>query len=307
MAILNIVLPVFVLIILGWVAKRTFLSDPQATRGLRELVFRLLMPSMLFTAITQAPRIEVVGVTLIYFAACLIVFTIALVIARIIKLSLSRAAMLGLNSTYGNTVMMGIPIVVAAYGAEALPPLLTIIALHSAVLLTFAGVLIEIDAGRSGKSQSVLSLFRTIGEGIIKNPVILSIFLAFFWRAGELPVPIPIRDTLRFLGTAATPLALISLGASLPPFSFRSFTMETLAGSLLKLFALPAAVWGFGTLAGMPKASLAVAILTAGMPTGANAFLLAHRSEGLAESSAPTVIVTMLMSLVTIYALLAVL
>ena len=96
--------------------------------------------------------------------------------------------MLGLNSSYGNTVLMGIPIIVAALGEDALPPLLAIIALHSAILLPLAGVLVEMDVVGSGRRRPLAILAATLAR-TLRNPVIMSILVASLWRFSRLPVP----------------------------------------------------------------------------------------------------------------------
>jgi hypothetical protein len=154
MKLLTLILPVFALIAIGWSARRLRLLKPSALRGLRDLVFFLAMPALLFSAIEKAPPFDLVSVTSVYFAAILSIFAFAFAVARLMRAPLAKAAMLGLNSSYGNTVLMGIPIIVAALGGDALPPLLAIIALHSAILLPLAGVLVEMDVVGSQRRRA---------------------------------------------------------------------------------------------------------------------------------------------------------
>ncbi len=72
----------------------------------------------------------------------------------------------------------------------------------------------------------------------------------------------------------------------------------------LKLAGLPALVWGFARLADLPSELLVVAVVTAGLPTGSNAFLLARNDSHLQQSSAAAVVVTTIRSVATIYLLL---
>ena len=201
--------------------------------------------------------------------------------------------MLGLNSSYGNTVLMGIPIIVAALGEDALPPLLAIIALHSAILLPLAGVLVEMDVIGSQRRRPLAILATTLAR-TLRNPIIMSILVASLWRVSRLPVPEPLSELLRLLGSAATPLALICLGGALPSLGALAPDAGAIIGTVLKLAGLPALVWTIGRYAHLPDLPLKVAILVGGMPTGANAFLLAHRDESLSEVSAAIVMATTL-------------
>jgi predicted permease len=297
MTLITTVLPIFGTILLGWLARQTKFAELSTFRGLMDVVFYLLMPALLFNAVARGPALEVLGVATVYFSACLFVFAIAVIGGRLYGLSLAGAGMLGLNASYGNTVMVGIPIAVAALGTAALPPLLAIIAVHSAILLPLAGIFVE--AG-SLEKRKVFALLVSTLVGMLKNPVIMSILVAFVWRSFEVPVPELLAAWLKMQGAAAVPLALLCLGGTLPPLNARAVRFETVVGVTLKLVALPVVVWLIGRSAGLPPATLTVATLTAAMPTGANAFLFARRSEDLLEISAATVLLSTALSIGTL-------
>jgi predicted permease len=299
MKLLTVILPVFALVAIGWAARRLRLLEPSALHGLRDLVFFLAMPALLFSAIEKAPPFDLVSVTSVYFAAALSIFAFAFAVARLLRLPLAMAAMLGLDSSYGNTVLMGIPIIVAALGQDALPPLLAIIALHSAILLPLAGVLVEMGAVRSQRRRPLAILATTLAR-TLRNPIIMSILVASLWRVSRMPVPAPLDELLRLLGSAATPLALICLGGVLPALDALAPDAGAIIGTVLKLAALPGLVWAIGRYACLPDLPLKVAILVGGMPTGANAFLLARRDESLAQASAATVLATTLLSAISL-------
>jgi predicted permease len=299
MKLATVILPVFALIAIGWSARRLRLVEPSALRGLRDLVFFLAMPALLFSAIETAPPIDFVNVTSVYFAAALCVFAFAFGVGHLLRLPLARAAMLALNSSYGNTVLMGVPIIVAALGKDALAPLLAIVALHSAILLPLAGVLVEMDVVGSQRRRPLVILAATLAR-TLRNPIIMSILIASLWRVSGVPVPDPLSELLRLLGAAATPLALICLGAALPSLDALAPDAAAIIGAVLKLAALPALVWAIGRYAHMPDLPLKVAVLVGAMPTGANAFLLTHRNESLAEASTAIVLTTTLLSAISL-------
>ena len=91
---------------------------------------------------------------------------------------------------------------------------------------------------------------------------------------------------------AARPFALITFGASRPPSQAHAIRIEPTVGTLFKPLLLPGIAFCMGRLAGVVDLALAVAGITAAMPTGANAILLAHRDERLVETPIATVLVT---------------
>jgi predicted permease len=301
MALLTVILPVFALILVGVVARRGGMVDAAGFRGVTDLVFFVAMPALIFGAILRGQATGLLGVAAVYFAGCLLVYALALLAARLLRLPLAHGAMLGLNASYGNTVMMGIPIATAALGAAALPPLMAIIALHSAILLPLTSLLIE--AGGAAR-QRPLALLRKAVAGVVRNPVIMAMPAAFAWRGLGLPVPEAMAETLRLLGAASVPLALICLGGALPAPRRDAIGAEAGIGTLLKLAVQPAVIWAIGSWAGLAPLHLAVAVLTGGMPTGANAFLLARHAGDLMAISATTVVIGMVLSLASLPLLL---
>lgn len=298
-----IVAPIFALILLGAAARYGRFVDLPGLRGLNDLTFYLLIPALLFGAVVEAPDLRVVDVGLLYFGACVMVFGVGVVLARrVLGAGLAQASVLGLNCCYGNTVMLGVPMISAAFGPDGVAILLPVIALHSVLLLPLASMLIEAD-GQATRNP-LRMLWRT-GPALLRNPIIMAILLALVWRAAGVPVPDAMRRLLGMMGGAAPTLALFTLGASLPDFAAQGSVRETGIATLLKLLALPALVWGLALLAGLGPLATAVVVLTAGTPTGANAFFLARRTGTLTAASAGTVVVTTALSVVTLSAILA--
>ncbi|MDA8051321.1 MAG: AEC family transporter [Rhodospirillales bacterium] len=301
--ILGVVVPVFAVILLGSVTARRRLIDTAGLRGLNDFVYFIGLPALLFGSVSGGGRAPVFGVAGVYFASCLIVYALAMLLARLVlRADPAGAAMFGLNATFGNTVFMGIPIVSAAFGKAGLVPLLAIIALHSALLLSLAAVLVEVGGHRGGALGRVL---RVTLPGVLRNPVILAILAAFLWRLSGGVLPEVAARLIAMLGATAPALALFCLGASLPGFGRVLVAPQSLLISLLKLAVLPLVVAALGRLAGLAGLPFAVAVLTAGMPTGANAFLLARRTATLAEDSAAAVALSTALSVLGLGFLMA--
>ena len=265
--------------------------------------------ALLFRTIASASEISVVGASAVFFAGCAIVYVLAMLLARLLLGSgLAQAAVIGLNASFGNAVMMGIPVIVTAFGQSALNSLLGIILVHTVILLPVATILIEAGLARHASPAAILS---ATARGMLRNPVLLSIAAAFAWRAAAHLVPgwtMPdaFDRFLSVLGGAMSPVALFCLGAALPPLSeSRLVLREAVLATTLKLLLLPALVWGLGVYAGLTGLPLQVAVLTAGMPTGANSFLLARRMHTMMEAAATTVVLATVLSVVTLSVLLA--
>jgi malonate transporter and related proteins len=301
--ILGIVAPVFLIIALGYAAAKRGTVDKAGFTGLNAFAFSLAQPALLFRGGTTGA----VGggrAALAFFLGTAAIYAGTLLTARFAAgRSLGAAGMLALDATFGNTVMMGIPLVTAAFGAEALAVMLAILALHSLVLLGMATVVAEIGLHAHAPWRRVL---RATVAGVGRNPIVMAVAAALAWRLlGLPPPPAFVRRALELLGAAGPPVALFCLGGSLAALDPRAAWRETLAAGSLKLFAMPAAVWAVCVALDVPRFETAVTVVTAALPTGANAFLLAQRYRIEADRSGATVLVTTAISVVTLSALLA--
>lgn len=299
--ILEIVAPVFLIVGLGYLAAVRRFIDQSGFRALTDFTFNIAAPALLFAGGTSGH--EGGGPAAIaFFAGVLIVYGLSLWLGMTrLRLSMGEAGLFGLNCTFGNTVMMGIPLVAAAFGQAGLPILITIIALHSMILLTLATVVAEVGLHRHAPWRQIL---RATIAGVVKNPIVASVFLALAWSTLDLPVPGVARRTLEMLGASMPALALFCLGGSLAGFSAGQAWREVGWALVLKLVALPLLVLGLCRLMGLSALETGVAVMAASMPTGANAFLLARRYATGTDRSGATVLVSTLISVVSLAAVL---
>jgi hypothetical protein len=301
-SILEVVLPVFALVVLGYAAARRRLITDEALKGMTLFVFALASPALLFSGGTR-PHEGGGGAALALLSGSVAVYLLAVLGAlRLGRMTLAGAALFGLACVFGNSVMMGIPIIVAAYGQPGVPPLLAILAFQTMTLLGLATVLTELGLNAHAPWRRVL--VATV-KGVLRNPVVLAVLAAMLWTALGLPVPPVLRRLLDLLGAASPPLALFCLGGSLAGIAAAAAWRETLAIAVVKLLALPATVWALALLLRLSPVEMAVAVTMAALPTGANAFILARRYATGADRSGTAVVFTTAVSVLTLSALIA--
>jgi malonate transporter and related proteins len=305
-AVFTIVTPVFGLILLGWAAMRIKLLTEQGAEGLTAFVFYVAIPCLLFGSVARGSLAagDHVRVALAYFAALLIVFAASIAIARAaFGAGLAEAAVFATNVTFGNTVMIGIPLVFFAWGSVGEGPTLAIVGFHSIVLLPLATMLVEL--GRAERTPLGRTLAVT-GVAIARNPVITSLLAGIAWSWLDFGLPAPVERLMAMLAAAAGPCALFALGTSLAGFKIAGDLTQSLAVTILKLVALPVAVAVIGRFVfALDPLSVAIATVVAAMPTGANAFILANKYKLFERRSASAVLISTALSFVTLSVLLA--
>ncbi|HEY8610292.1 MAG TPA: AEC family transporter [Roseomonas sp.] len=298
--VLGLVAPVFLLIALGYVAGiRRVLSD-EALRGINDFAFWLCAPALLFVSAAVGEGVGGHGgrLELSFFAGVLIVYAAALLLSRLVTgRGLAESGLFALNCAFGNTLMMGVPVVLATFGPAGIGPATAIVGLYSLVMLPLTTIVAEMGMSAGA---SPLRVLRTTLRSVVRNPIVMAVLLGNLW-ALFLPVPpLFVRRFLEILGGGTSPLLLFCLGASLRDFQIRRDWMDAVVISVLKLAVLPLVVLGLGRLAGLPPLELAVAVIMAAMPTGANAFLLSRRyATGMERAGAAVLLGTML-SVVTL-------
>jgi hypothetical protein len=300
--ILEIVAPVFAIVAMGWAAAAWKWVDEAGFRALIWFTFTIASPALLFAGGTSG-NTGGGPAAFAFFLAALVVYGAALWIAlRQLSLNVAEAGLFALNCTFGNTVMMGIPLTAAAYGQAGVAVLLALIALHSMVLLSLGTVVAEFGIHRAAPLGRVLRA--TLG-GVLRNPIVMAVVVALGWSALALPVPSAMRRTLDLLGASSPPLALFCLGGSLASFRLAGSLRDVAWAVVLKLAVLPLLVWGLCLAFALGPLETAVAVTTAALPTGANAFMLARRYAVGAERSGATVLVSTVISVFTVAAVLA--
>lgn len=301
-AILEVVAPVFALILLGFAAARTGLVEEAAFRTLARFTFLFAAPALLFAGGTR-PQQGGFWAAAALIGCSVLVFLLATLLARrLLGQPLAEAALFAMACVFGNSVMMGIPVILAAYGEAGLPALLAILGLQTVVLIGLTTLLVEIGLAAAAPWRAAA---RAAAVGIARNPVLIAVLAAMLWNATGLGLPGALRRTLELLGAAAPPVALFCLGGSLLGLSVASLWRETLLIAAVKLFALPALVWLAALLLPLAPAERAVAVTMAALPTGANAFIIARRYATAAERSGSAVVFTTSVSVLTLALLIA--
>jgi predicted permease len=276
----ELALPLYLLILVGYLLARFGGWPPAVAEALSRFVFVVGIPSMLFGLTSDLSRLPPIDfrVLVAYFGACLAVFVAARIIgARGFGQDGVAQSVFGMGAIYGNTVMIGLPIARAALGEEAVPSLALILVTNSLVLWTVATTSVEWARGGSPSPRAMLRTLRSVAT----NPVVASILLGTAWSATGLDLPTPVRGTLNLLGQSAVPLALVTVGLGLAVYRMREGMGEAVAMSALKLAALPLCAWVIARMVGLPPLETQVVVLLTSVALGVNAYLMAREFHTL--------------------------
>lgn len=266
MTLIEIFVPVFAVIGLGFVAIRSRYLDPATVQPLGTVVIRIALPALILLALAGTPSQGALnkGFLLAYAAGSLATMLICMAIARYgLGLSRSMSAVVGLAVSMANSGFMGLPIGQALVG----PELATLILAHcmiveNVLILPLALLLIAL-AGQGDVAQTR----RKIVTDMLRNPLLIALLAGLAISFSGIALPEVARSTLAFVARISGPLALLVIGgmlASLPAQGRISVVGLMVAG---KLVLHPLAVWGAaGVVPGFGGVMAVGAVLFAAMP-----------------------------------------
>lgn len=296
-------LPFFLLIAVGYGAGRSGFFPEEANAWLTRFVFYFALSAMLFRFSANLSLAEVFDLpfVLAYLIGTLAVYLLVTFVALARGRGVEEAAVEAQCGVVGNVGFLGVPMLVMLLGEAAIGPVMLVLATD---LIVFGSlIVIVITARRDGRlSPAVLG---SVGLGLLKNPMIVSISLGLLWSATALPLPGPLNEFVAILGAAATPGALFAIGASL---AGKSAERLVVAGwlSLAKLVLHPAAVavtalWLFT----VDPYAAGVMIAAAALPVAGNVFILAQHFGVAPQRVSASILISTAFSILTVSAIIA--
>jgi predicted permease len=292
---------VFGLMAFGYAATFTRVFDRTAANALANFVFYFAIPIMLFRnmATTTLPAQIAWGYLLSYFLGVAIVFGSGMAIARLaFGGSFERQAIIGFGSGFGNSVLLGIPLVLTSFGEQASLPLFLLLAFHSTVL--FTAITVTIEVGRGSRAELRAVPLKAL-KGLVSNPVLWGMALGITVNLLGLELPDAIDRWAMMMAGAAVPCALFSVGASLRAYRIAGALKPAAMIVALKLVVHPLAVWLLATLVfDVPPLWAKVVILLAALPVGVNVYVFATRYDAGQAESAAAILISSILSVVTL-------
>jgi len=299
----GIIAPVFGVMAVGYLAVRVRLFGAVTARRLVLFVFNAAIPIMLFYRIATIDFPEQIAWSFLggYYASAFAAYGLGMLSARFLfHRPIDEQSIHGLGGGFSNTVLLGIPLLVSAFGDEATVPIFLIISFHSATLLPVSILLIETGRRREGRASRV-HVARLFLE-VLANPIIAGILLGLVANlAGLTPLPSPIDAVGSLMSIVAIPCSLIALGASLAGYRLEGQIAPASVLAAIKLLVQPVLAWVLVVpVLGLGWPWAPVAVVMAGMPSGAMVYLFGARYETASEVAASVVVISSAVSVVAV-------
>ncbi|NQT87696.1 AEC family transporter [bacterium] len=297
MQILNALVPVFAVVVLGVVLRRTgFLSEAMQREGSR-LVYWVGLPCMLFHRIATAPRIDGAPdrVFLITLAGTAAAVLLSVGAAWAVRMPGRRIGTFVQASFRGNLAYVGLAVVTYAFasvGGEAAgvrAQTLAVLALAPLVPIYNIAAVVALSVSRHRFGPGA---FRRIVVQVLTNPLLIACVAGAAVSLSAATLPTALAGACQLVGRLGLPLALLALGGTLAVTPVRGHVRAALGASMIKVVAVPAVGYGVAAALGASAMERGVAVILLACPTAVASYILAEQLEGDSALAASAVVLS---------------
>ena len=298
----NIILPVLLIVALGYILKRIGFLTKEFTDVAEKLVFKVALPVQLFLEIAQSDGISAFSGKFIIFCVCgilILFFALCLTVPLFIKENDKRGAFIqGVYRT--NFAILGIPLATSMFPEDGGTQIAVIMPFAIFLFNALAVVILSIYAPkerRLSKGQLVLKIFKST----VTNSLIIGIVLALPFMIFKIQLPAFTSKALGYLSNMTMPVSLICVGAT---FSFSSLAKRmnlAISATLLKTVAVPLVAVTAAVLLGFRGSQLGVILILFGAPTAVASYVMAKNMKSDYELAGQILLLTTLICLSTLF------
>lgn len=293
---INATLPIFLLIILGKVLKTTKIINDEFTKTADRYVFRIALPALLFLDLTENNVGSAFDGKYVLFCFSVTIFSIAVLwglTEKFMKNEEQKGAFIQ-GSYRSSAAILGLAFINNMYDSVGMAPLMIIgcVPLYN----IFAVIILTLKGDNGGKKPNMKETF----INVMKNPILLSILIALPFALLNLHFPSFVNKAIGSVANTATPLALISIGASFEGKKALKKMKPTLLASFIKLILLAGLFLPLAVFFGYRNQELMALLVMLGSPTTVSSYIMAKNTgnDGILTSS--IIVLTTLLSSLTL-------
>ena len=293
---INATLPIFLLIILGKVLKTTKIINDEFTKTADRYVFRIALPALLFSDLTENNVGSAFDGKYVLFCFSVTIFSIAVLwglTEKFMKNEEQKGAFIQ-GSYRSSAAILGLAFTNNMYDSVGMAPLMIIgcVPLYN----IFAVIILTLKGDNGGKKPNMKETF----INVMKNPILLSILIALPFALLNLHFPSFVNKAIGSVANTATPLALISIGASFEGKKALKKMKPTLLASFIKLILLVGLFLPLAVFFGYRNQELMALLVMLGSPTTVSSYIMAKNTgnDGILTSS--IIVLTTLLSSLTL-------
>lgn len=294
---LNATIPIFLMMLLGMLFRKLGWMDEVFAAKMNKFVFLVPLPVLLFEQLATVDFSEVWDIKFILF--CFVVTAISITISTLISLLWKDRSIKGefIQATYrSSAALLGIAFIQNIYGTAGMAPLMII----GSVPLYNVMAVVVLSFFKPGNNSFDKALVKKTLKGIVTNPIIIGIVAGFVWSALKLPMPLILHKTVSSIGATATPMGLMSMGATFEMKKATSKMKPTLVAVFMKLVGFCAIFLPVAAMLGFRNEQLIAILVMLGSATTVSCFVMARNMGHEGTLSSGVIMMTTLLSAFTL-------
>jgi malonate transporter and related proteins len=309
-ALLDVILPVFLVIGFGYVMARQRWMDEATIDGVMRYAQNFAAPVLLFKSVAALDLTQAYnpGLMLSFYLAAFAAFAAGIAGARLIfHRPPADCVAIGFACLFSNSLLLGVPITERAFGTAALAGNFAIISIHSPLFYGLGITAMELVRAR-GLGLSSSALARKVTKAILTQPLVIGIIAGFAVNLSDLPFPAVAQSAVDMVAASAIPVALFGLGGVLTRYRTEGdrTTIAMICG--ISLIVHPGLAYALGRFVfDIDTPALRSAVMTACMAPGVNAYVFANLYGVAKRVNASAVLIGTATSILTVWVWLQIL
>ena len=294
---LNATVPIFLMMVLGLFFNKIGWMDEEFANKMNKFVFRMPLPVLLFGDLAVVDIKEAWDTKFVIF--CFIITLISITIAIGISCLLKDRNIQGefIQAAYrSSAALLGIAFIQNIYGTAGMAPLMII---GSVPLYNIMAVVV-LSVFKPGNNSFDKALVKKTLKGIATNPIIIGIVAGFVWSALKLPMPTILHKVVSNVGATATPMGLMSMGATFELRKATSKMKPTIVAVFMKLVGFCAVFLPMAALLGFRNEEMIAILVMLGSATTVSCFVMARNMGHEGTLSSGVIMMTTLLSAFTL-------
>ena len=301
MQVASLVLPVFAIIVTGWLAGWLGYISRSLADALVHFAYNVAMPALLIVTIAQESARSLLEwrFLLAFGGGSILCFLLVFAALRVgWGRGSASSTMFGMAAAMTNTGFVALPVLHSIYGQPAVLPAAVATVFVAAVMFPVAVIMLEREIGKHDKTAHPLMLVKQI----VLNPMVFSTLIGLGWAVGGWPIPAPLAAYLNIFAGALTPCALFAIGLGLSVEGIASNLTASIALAAVKLLIMPLIVYALCVASGLNPLYTIAAVICAAVPTAKTTYILAGAYKVEEPLVAATVSITTMLSVGTLLA-----
>ena len=296
---LNTTIPIFLVILIGWILKQRGMFNDNFISVINKYVFTIALPVLLFKDIATNPVNEMFDPKFVAF--CMIGTSVMFMgVWALASIFLKDKTMVGAftqAAARGSAAVLGIAFVENIYGNSGMTPLMIISAVP---LYNIYSVIILTVCANDGRSKNMKETVKNALINIAKNPIIWGVLSGIPFSVWGITLPAMASKTISTIAQTATPMALLAVGAGFEGRKAIQKIKPTMIATFIKLVALPAIYFPFAVGMGFRGSALVAILIMVGSPTTVTCYIMAKNMGNDEVLSSSIIVAATLLSSVSL-------